>query len=399
MIPARRRSHRPVPVLTLSLLLFSIASASPVQADADARDMERLQTLQKSIKIIRDNLQKARRQHGRLQTELQTLDQSVNRINRKLRQLRKRQTSTEQNLRESLRQQKQLKRQVDKARQLLASQVRASYIMGRQEQLKIVLNQGSPSTVQRALIYYDYLNRSRVNQINDINDQLVRLERLEAQIHDEQTTLKQLADEQTQQKDDLLQTRQSRRQLMSKLAREIDTDDKRLARLLENEKELQQVLKAVESLGDITHQTIEDQPFAARKGKLPWPASGRIRKSFGKPRAAGGLTWSGVVIDARSGANIKAIARGRVAFTDWLRGYGLLLIVDHGDGFMSLYGHNQSVFKEIGEWVEAGEVVATVGRSGGQSDHQLYFELRRNGKPVNPAVWCRRTQGGLISLK
>jgi septal ring factor EnvC (AmiA/AmiB activator) len=386
-------------VLTLSLLLFSIASASPVQADADARDMERLRTLQKHIKIIRDNLQKARQQHGRLQTELQTLDLSVNRINRKLRQLRKRQTSTEQNLRESLRQQKQLKRQVDKARQLLASQVRASYIMGRQEQLKIVLNQGSPSTVQRALIYYDYLNRSRVNQINDINDQLVRLERLEAQIHDEQTTLKQLADEQTQQKDDLLQTRQSRRQLMSKLAREIDTDDKRLARLLENEKELQQVLKAVESLGDITHQALEDKPFAARKGKLPWPASGRIRKSFGKPRAAGGLTWSGVVIDARSGANIKAIARGRVAFTDWLRGYGLLLIVDHGDGFMSLYGHNQSVFKEIGEWVEAGEVVATVGRSGGQSDHQLYFELRRNGKPVNPAVWCRRTQGGLISLK
>lgn len=401
MIRSGRRSSRPVPVLALSLLvlLFTSSLFLPVQAADEASDKARLQTLQKRIKMIRRNLEKARQKHSRIQTDLQAMDQAVNRINRELRRLHQKQMNSEKKLRESLQQQKELQRQVSKARQLLASQIRASYIMGRQEQLKIVLNQGNPATMQRALVYYDYLNRSRARQIQDISAQIATLQRLEARIQDEKTTLKQLAEAQSRQKSELLQTRQSRRQLLSKLSREIDTDDKRLTRMLEDEKELQQVLEAVESLGDITHQALQDKPIAARKGKLPWPAAGRIRKSFGKPRAAGGLTWSGVIIDARSGANIKAIARGRVAFTDWLRGYGLLLIVDHGDGFMSLYGHNQSVFKEIGEWVEAGEVVATVGSSGGQSRHQLYFELRRNGKPVNPATWCRRTQDGLISLR
>ena len=403
MILTHRRSIRPVPVLALSLfvLLYSLLSALPILADSKSedRDTARLELLQKRIKAIRQNLDKARRQHSRLQTDLRSMDRSIGRINQKLRQLRSRQQSAETKLHKALQQQQRLQQKIAKARLILASQIRASYIMGRQEQLKIVLNQGNPSTVQRALVYYDYLNRSRVQQIRDINDQITDLKRLEAEITAERATLKVLAEQQSQQKSELLQTRQSRQQILTKLAREIDTDDKKLARMLEDEKQLQEVLKAVESLGDITHQELQDKPMAARKGKLPWPAAGRIRKHFGKPRASGGLKWSGVVIDAKSGANIKAIARGRVAFTDWLRGYGLLLIVDHGDGFMSLYGHNQSVFKEIGEWVEAGEVVASVGSSGGQSDYQLYFELRRNGKPVNPTVWCRRTRDGFISLR
>jgi septal ring factor EnvC (AmiA/AmiB activator) len=365
-------------------------------ADPDAK---RLEQLRQRINKLRQVLKKARTEKTQVQSDLQRMEKSIGRINRKLRQLRLEIGEQQKRLRELYQQQKTLRSSLSRQRAQLAGQVRASYVMGRQEQLKIVLNQGDPSTLQRALVYFDYLNRSRTEQIEQALARLQQLKQVEQEINKEKQKVEELLKRQSANREKLLETRTARKKILRALSRDIVSKDKQLVSMLQDEKELQRILRAVESLGDIPASDLEGKPFAQRKGRLPWPANGRIREKFGNIRAAGGLLWTGVLIDAKSGQDVQAIARGRVAFADWLRGYGLMVIIDHGDGYMSLYGHNQSLFKEIGEWVEEGETIATVGSSGGKARSQLYFELRHKGKPVNPARWCRRTHGGIISLK
>jgi len=403
MIRTGKQSSRLKPGFThvLLTLLLLAATFTPVRAEKtdEAKNTARLEQLRERITKLRHGLKKAHSKKSKVQTDLRKMDQSIGQINRKLRRLRTKLKEQKKNLRGLYQQQGQLRKGLSKHRSQLASQVRASYVMGRQEQLKIVLNQGDPSTVQRALVYFDYLNRSRSEQINEVIAQLKELQQVEQQIEKQKLKLESLSSQQAERKQALLKTRSARKKILSTISREIVSKDKQLGRMLQNEKELQAVLRAVESLGDITAAKLDGKPFAKRKGSLPWPANGRIRAKFGSTRASGGLRWSGMLIDAKSGEDISAIARGRIAFTDWLRGYGLLVIIDHGDGYMSLYGHNQSVFKEIGEWVEEGDTIASVGSSGGQSRSQLYFELRHNGKPVNPIHWCRRTRDGIVSLR
>lgn len=391
---------RPALIHALFICLLSVALVPASQADKsrDQQDEAKLKQLRDRITQLRQTLKNTRSQKSKLLAELSDIEKRSARINRKLRELRQELRQQKKKLTELYKQQQLHQKKMSQYRQQLASQVRASYAMGRQEQLKIVLNQGDPSKVQRTLVYFDYLNRSRSEQIRAVLDELKQLEQVEQAITEKKQALEALSAAQADKKQALHKTRDERKAIVSKLSRDIVSKDKKLARMLQDEKELQQILRAVESLGDIPAKDLEGKPIAQRKGQLSWPANGKIRAKFGSQRAAGGLRWSGVLIDAKSGQDVVAIARGRVAFVDWLRGYGLMTIIDHGDGFMSLYGHNQSQFKEIGEWVEEGEIIAMVGNSGGQSRSQLYFELRYKGKPVNPAKWCRRTRGGIVSL-
>ena len=166
--------------------------------------------------------------------------------------------------------------------------------------------------------------------------------------------------------------------------------------MLDDQRQLERVVKVItENLPhtDAGLDVIRQTPFGKLKGKLVWPALGKVKRLFGKKRQSGRLRWKGVLIEARQGNNVRAVAAGRVAYADWLRGYGLLLIIDHGDGYMSLYGHNESLFKETGDWVSAGDVIASVGKSGGRKLSSLYFEIRHKGKPVNPTRWCKKMPG------
>ena len=165
--------------------------------------------------------------------------------------------------------------------------------------------------------------------------------------------------------------------------------------MLANEKQLERVLNVItESMPEILTEPGEHKAFASLKGKLYWPALGTVRALFGKPRKVAKIKWNGVIIKARRGNNVRAISHGRVAYADWLRGYGLLIIIDHGDGYMSLYGHNEDIRKETGDWVEEGEIIGSVGNTGGQAKTGLYFEIRHNGKPTNPKIWCRKVRRG-----
>jgi septal ring factor EnvC (AmiA/AmiB activator) len=145
-----------------------------------------------------------------------------------------------------------------------------------------------------------------------------------------------------------------------------------------------------ELLADIPQSPSDSRPFKQQKGKLPWPASGPFLATYGEPRNKGGLKWKGVLISTAHGTPVRAVSRGRIAFADWLQGYGFITIIDHGEGYMSLYGHNETLIKQAGDWVNAGETIATSGDSGGQPMPGVYFEIRSRGKPVNPGAWCSR---------
>jgi septal ring factor EnvC (AmiA/AmiB activator) len=401
------RTHRHLPAgLRLLTVLVSICLALAVlpvpthagdDASAKAAELKRLRT---RISELKANLEATRGKHSQEQTILHKVEQKVGDAAEALRELEQEISHQQERLTSLETKRSNLRRTLEADRKLLARQVRASYVMGRQEDIKILLNQGDPTTVQRALVYYDYLNRMRATRIRATVNRLQQLQQVEESIRQQQERLQGLYVQQQQEKAKLEASRDARAKVLAALNSEILDKDKQLHDLVRDEQELQQVLNALEqALSDIPADHQVQQPFASLRGKLPWPAQGRLVARYGERRAAGNLRWRGVLIAASRGGEVRAISHGRVAFADWLRGYGLLIIIDHGNGFMSLYGHNQGLYKEVGEWVEPGDVIASVGDSGGQADSGLYFEIRRQGKPLDPARWCQSASGSLVSWR
>jgi septal ring factor EnvC (AmiA/AmiB activator) len=287
--------------------------------------------------------------------------------------------------------------QLDQHRQVVERQLRAAYIMGRQEKLKILLKQQDPAVVSRLLVYYDYLNAERFAQMREIQAKLQSLAKLEQEISEEEQRQEQLFTKEEAEKQQLELAGKERERIIATLNLQLRSKEQELEGLQANEKQLQSLLLELQDvMADIPLDPTAQTPFITRKGKLPWPAKGHLSASFGSTREVGKLRWDGVLIEAPEGEEVRSVHYGRVAFADWLRGFGLLLIIDHGDGYMSLYGYNQSLFKETGEWVEAGEVIAQVGNSGGRSSPGVYFGLRHNGEPIDPKGWCKRIKGRQI---
>lgn len=398
------RSPRPVAVLCAAALAWLAcagvtAASAPAGGDAATRAAEqekaaRLEALRRTIKELRTSLDKARGQESELRDQLRasevaigSLTQSLNRLGKELRQ-----KSAE--LRGLRAQRDEARAALAQQREALARQILASYAMGRQGQVKIILSQQEPSAIGRMLTYYDYFNRARAARIGEIDHKLAEIGVLEQAIAQQAETLEQLHAEQTRQLQALRESRSSRRQILARLGGEIRTQQQKLEVLLQDERQLSELVsKLRRALAEVPPERpsapADGAPFASHKGKLPWPARGKITARYGSARQLGSMTWRGVMIGAEEGGEVKAIHRGRVAFADWLRGFGLLIIVDHGDGYMSLYGHNQSLARGVGDWVERGDVIAAVGNSGGQDNAGLYFEIRHNGVPDNPLRWCR----------
>lgn len=241
----------------------------------------------------------------------------------------------------------------------------------------------------RALVYFNELNQARVSEINDFLANLTKKEQLQASIHKALQEQQQLLARQKQQKTSLSHDRASRKKLLARLNRDIKSQQATLDDLNSSRSRIEELLSSLgELLADIPAEPANQKPFASLKGHLPWPVRGKLAAHFGSKQKHGDLRWNGVILKTAYGTPVHAVSNGRVAFADWLQGYGFITIIDHGDGYMSLYGHNQALYKQAGDWVEAGEVIATVGDSGGQSYSGLYFEIRYQGKPVNPTKWC-----------
>ncbi len=274
--------------------------------------------------------------------------------------------------------------------QLLSGQLQASYAIGRQETLKLLLNQQDPATISRILTYYDYFNTARSQQIEKVNmllkvimDNKQAISSTRQRLNDKRHTLRE--------EKHLLQEKQTHRnKLVEKLSLDIISQDKKLISLIENKKNLTFLISTLkQALDDISNISIQ-KSFKKQKGRLYWPAKGKVKQLFGHWRSTDKVKWQGNMIRAKEGSPVHTVYYGRIAYADWLRGYGLIVIVDHGDGYMSLYGHNQTLLKEVGDWVDNNEIIATVGSSGGLQQVGLYFEIRYNGRPSNPARWCKK---------
>ena len=312
---------------------------------------------------------------------------------------------------------------------LIGLQARAAYQNGRQEYLKLLLNQQNPEKFSRTLTYYDYLNKARLEQLDSFNETLRQLANVEADIEAQQNLLAEKKDGLLERRNQLAEVRKERQQTLAKLNSDLSTRERKLQARRQEQAQFERVLKTIEET--LARQAREAEearqrellaerqrqqqrqagsaapsgpmvssagssfggPFAQAKGKLPWPVDGRLVARYGTPRGGDARTkWDGVLIGASAGTQVRAVHGGRVVFADWLRGAGLLVILDHGNGYLSLYGHNQSLLRDAGEIVKAGDPIATVGTSGGQETAALYFAIRQQGRPSDPAQWCR-TQG------
>ena len=271
----------------------------------------------------------------------------------------------------------------------LAEQVRSSYMTGRQELFKLLLSQEAPATLGRMLVYFDYYNRARSARIDTVAGELAKLASLEQETARVETELAALEAAQAREVVALERSRDERRVAVAELDAEIRDRAAAVAKLRAEEQRLAElVTRLSELMAGFPVDT--EEPFAGLKGKLAWPVQGRLAGDYGQPRGTGPVKWNGVLLEAAAGVPVRAVYHGRVAFADWLQGLGLLVIVDHGAGYMSLYGHNEALLKESGDWVEPGEPIAQVGDTGGQTRPGLYFEIRYNGEPVNPHPWIGR---------
>lgn len=373
-------------VLVLLIALPTVASSGNLD-----ETKSRLQKIQQEMLALQKKQARDKGRVGELQLRLSSIESQIGEVSRQRHENQVDLGRKHVELEKLLMRKGFFSQQMNNQRSALASQIRAAYQLGRQEKFKMLFNQQDPSTVGRMLSYYDYFNKSRVGEIEQARNTLDSLKRVELEIAEQTLRLESIDSVLEQQHVELDLKHAQRSEIISSLKKEISKTDQGIQSLNKDQAGLQKLVNKLEAAIKIAPQ---QQPVGASlqklKGRVPWPAKGKISNQFDKPRDNSGtsLKWRGIIIHSNPGESVHAITGGTVVFSDWMNGYGLLTIIDHGDNYMSLYGQNESLLKSAGEHVAAGEKIALVGKSGGFYQNGLYFEIRYKGKPINPASWC-----------
>ena len=375
----------------LIILFLALLPVIPAQAEQSVSQVEieaRLKALDKEISNYKETLDSTQGQKSEIEATLERNEQGINKLINEIDTIEKELDTTNDRVSSLTEKQKELLTVKSEQQYYIEQQVRAAYEIGSQEYLKILLNQEDPNEIARMLTYYDYFNQARSRQIESYNLTLLDLDRVTQELAEETVVLESQRRALGAQQKSLANVQKEKQMTLKALINQISTTGSALSKLEQDRGRLEQLLDRLqESLANLDAPR-SAQPFAGMQGKLLLPVEGRISQRFGNQRNQGKLRWHGIFIDAAEGESVYAVHYGRVVFSDWLRGFGLLMIVSHGEGYMSLYGHNQALFRETGDWVSAGEVIAAVGDSGGQDKTGLYFEIRIDGKPNNPQNWC-----------
>ncbi|MEK7321974.1 MAG: peptidoglycan DD-metalloendopeptidase family protein [Pseudomonadota bacterium] len=377
-------------LLALALCAASLwAAAAPDQRQVQNKEAE-LEKLRQVIKDTNSQLNALRSRYDDLRVQRREVERAIGGINDSLRELEQQRREQTDALARLQQDKRRKEAGLAQQRQTLAEHLRASYALGQQGPVKLLLNQTEPAAAGRSLKYYEYFHRARTTQIDAINRTLLAVARLEQDIQSQGRVLDDLLTRQQTQKAALEDKRLERKTLLSRLESEISNSQQRLSRLKEDEQGLQELVGRLRrALAEMPPPALTGKGFAKLKGQLKLPTEGKIAARYGSPRQLGHLKWQGIVIDAPEGTEVRAIAPGRVVFADWMRGFGLLLILDHGDGYMSLYGYNQALNKNVGDVVEARALIARSGIGEARERPGLYFEIRQQGTPVNPLTWCK----------
>ena len=385
-------------VFTTGLSVLLLAAAGTVTAD-DAATGEltkikekELEEVRQRISALKQSMDAAAADRDRLTAELQKAELTISEKRLRLAELeRERDYSTRRRVElDTALAGRRAELRNESAE--LAAQLRAAYMGGSQERLRLLLNQNDPATLGRLMAYYRYLNDYRSGNIDVVTAAIRELAKLQSEIAAEEARLEAIAARRAAELKTLAAAQDDRRELLASLRQKMASEDREIKRLAAQEADLSRLINELTSiLSDYPIRS--EEPFSRYKGRLTWPVAGTLLHDFGQPRVDGRVTWNGVVLAAPRGREVRSVYHGRVVFADWLAGLGLLVIVDHGEGYMSLYGYNETLLKDAGDWVAPGDVIATVGDSGGQPQAGLYFELRQGTRPVNPRSWVTRRPG------
>ena len=377
---------------TFFLLLSLIPAVALVPATALGQDQDeaelaaRLDAVRAEIEAIQTRLSDDLGERDVALDQLANAEREVSRAERARRETEQQQREVEREIDDLDGQRQRLEEQLHDIGQQLARQLNFVYLQGGQSRLKLLLNQDDPRQLNRQLAYQSYLTRRRLAVVEELQVTAAALESNRNALVERQRELERLASQQDANIARLAAARTERETALRTIEQRVQSNQQQLAALQENARDLARLLDELAvSLADIPPDA--DVPaMADLRGRLPRPLEGQPRHRYGEQRS-GELNWNGWLIPAASGTNVQAIGHGRVAYADWLRGYGLILIIDHSDGFMSLYAHNEALLRDVGDWVSPGEIIASVGNSGGVDVTGLYFELRRNGETINPGRW------------
>ncbi|OLF56599.1 murein hydrolase activator EnvC family protein [Pseudomonas chlororaphis] len=425
-------------MLRALITLALICLLQPAFADERAQTQQQLDATRQDIAELKKLLGKLQEEKSGVQKDLRGTETEMGKLEKQVDALQKELKKSESELERLDGEKKKLQSARVEQQRLIAIQARAAYQNGRQEYLKLLLNQQNPEKFARTLTYYDYLSQARLEQLKNFNETLRQLANVEKEIELQQAQLLVQKSSLDTQREELGKVRKERQSALAKLNDDVKARGDKLKAREQDQADLGKVLKTIEETlarqareaeearqkALIAQQEAEKKrlreaqadagdsprkppravpgplvssagasyggPFASSRGKLPWPVDGRLLARFGETRGDDARTkWDGVMISASAGSQVHAVHGGRVVFADWLRGAGLLVILDHGNGYLSLYGHNQTLLKEAGDIVKAGESISTVGSSGGQDTPALYFAIRQQGRPSDPAQWCR----------
>ncbi|WP_341255565.1 peptidoglycan DD-metalloendopeptidase family protein [uncultured Pseudoalteromonas sp.] len=372
-------------VTKLILILTFLATATAVaNEDRTKKDLSEVQT---ALKQSQSEYNAQRKKVATLQKNLQQHELEIAKNAKALNMAEQSVKKTEQQ--QQLQQQKadQLEQQHAQFQHALAAQLKSAYMAGGDDDYaKMLLNQEDTAKFERTLSYYNYLNKARIEQLEELKALQLQIAKNQAELAKTKQKLVNLHDEQKRRQTALVSAQSERQANLKNLQTQLNSTKSSINYLKENQ---QTLITTIEELEKEKNKKVELLGLNNSKGKLNWPSRGKLEHTFGQ-RKHGGIDWKGVLIGAKEGSNINSVHNGQVVFADWLKGYGWVIVVDHGEGFMSLYGHAQTLLKDVGDMVREGETVALVGQSGGQASSGLYFEMRHKGRAVNPEKWCKR---------
>lgn len=366
---------------------------------AYASKQEELENLRKRIATVQHDMDKTSESKVEVADALRESERAISNSNRKLAELAALQHAADQKLSKLQGQQQKLGTNMAGQQALLGKLLYQQYLGGKQEYLKLLLNNQDPNQVARDLRYYQYIARSRVTWLATLRENLAALDAISISTREQRTELASLRMEQAVQKKTLENEKHARQRMLGKISQQLHQQRREITHLQHDESRLSQLIvkltkilaqpksKSLFRNDNLPDNRFDGNFFEQLKGKLTLPVRGEITNHFGALRPDSTVQWKGLFLRTSSGQAVKAIAAGQVVFADWLRGFGNLLIIDHGKGYMSLYGNNETLYKQVGDVLRGGDTIATVGNSGGNEDFGLYFELRHESKPLDPMKW------------
>lgn len=367
--------------------------------NAHASKQGELDNLRKRITELQQELEKTAESRSEAADALRESERAISDSNRRLAELGQQQRAASAALGQLQQQGRQLDRNMQEQQAFLGKMLHQQYVGGKQEYFKLLLNNRDPNQVAREVRYYEYIARSRAGEIKAMRANLVQLQEVTSQARQKSAEIAMLQDEQRRQKKNLEKDKQARQQVLVRIAHQLKQQRREISRLQRDENRLAKLVEKLSRMlarpkggGLFSNDQLPDDrfdgdPFDELKGRLALPVKGVVSNRFGSPRPDSTVLWKGLFLRAAASQPVKAVAAGRVVFADWLRGFGNLLIIDHGKGYMSLYGNNETLYKQVGDVLRGGDTIAAVGNTGGNEDSGLYFELRHEGKPLDPMKW------------